>query len=228
MIKNSIVLFLVFLASCKEKNAFLPIYMSEGVHYDIKFVNKEKKEKFFKQSYYLMNHNKNKYSFIRNDGKVINYEKKDNILFLNDTKYVYNSFVDLPEEKLFFEKKNVLLKFPLNVGQEWNTQDQTTLVMKLGYDRIYQTHLPVNIKNKIVETDVSLKVDRKVLKDCILIESEGSTSYNPGPPLESININIKEKLWYSPQYGLVKLIREENSNSQTMGNIYYEKKLSTK
>ena len=64
MIKNSIILFLVFLASCKRKERISSnLHDSEGVHYDIKFVDKEKKEKFFKQSYYLMNHNKNKYLY---------------------------------------------------------------------------------------------------------------------------------------------------------------------
>ena len=46
----------------------------------------------------------------------------------------------------------------------------------------------------------------------------------PGPPLDKIDIKVKKKTeWYAPGLGLVKLVREEISDSETMGNIYYEK-----
>ena len=45
----------------------------------------------------------------------------------------------------------------------------------------------------------------------------------PGAPLGKIDIKVKKTEWYAPGLGLVKLIREEISDSETMGNIYYEK-----
>ena len=41
--------------------------------------------------------------------------------------------------------------------------------------------------------------------------------------MDNININVKNTEWYAPDLGLVKLVREEISDSETMGNVYYEK-----
>ena len=95
--------------------------------------------------------------------------------------------------------------------------------MKLGYDMIYITILPININNKLVCMNETVKIKDKIYKNCIKIEGIGETSYNPGPPLSNINITVKKTEWYAPDYGLVKLVRREISDSETMGDVYYEK-----
>ena len=71
----------------------------------------------------------------------------------------------------------------LEKNKSWLTNDLTTLIMKLGYDRIYRTLLPININNKLVGMNETVKIKDKILKNCIKIEGIGETSYNPGPPL---------------------------------------------
>ena len=44
------------------------------------------------------------------------------------------------------------------------TNDLTTLIMKLGYDRIYRTLLPININNKLVGMNETVKIKDKILK----------------------------------------------------------------
>ena len=51
--------------------------------------------------------------------------------------------------------------------------------------------------------------------------------YKDGELIEDVeefkDIKVKKTEWYAPGLGLVKLIREEISDSETMGNVYYEK-----
>tara|TARA_B100001564_G_scaffold191919_1_gene161265 strand:+ start:436 stop:1125 length:690 start_codon:yes stop_codon:yes gene_type:complete len=216
---------LLLLFSCNKNEYFTSLKTGQTLHYDVKFIDKEKRTKIFKQSYFLYKNDPKLSIFLRNDGKILRYEKLNEGLSLKEANYIYASLVDLPEEKLFFENNNTLIRFPLTVGTKWENNDQTTLVMKLGYDRIFKTLLPIKIKSEIKKVDDVIKINGKKFKNCIKIESEGTTSWNPGPPQEPINIKITEKFWYSMQYGLVKLIREEKSDSETMGQVFYEKSL---
>ena len=144
-------------------------------------------------------------------------------MILKDVQYLFPGLVDRPKEKLEFERENIVYEMSLEKNKSWLTNDLTTLIMKLGYDRIYRTLLPININNKLVGMNETVKIKDKILKNCIKIEGIGETSYNPGPPLSNINITVKKTEWYAPDYGLVKLVRREISDSETMGDVYYEK-----
>tara|TARA_B100000524_G_scaffold98767_1_gene47152 strand:- start:29 stop:700 length:672 start_codon:yes stop_codon:yes gene_type:complete len=209
--------------SCERKISYLPKGKNNHIHYEVKFIDKEKKVKNYKQSYFLKESSPNKSTLVRNDGKVIKYEKEENKLILKDVQYLFPILVDQPEDKLKFEKENIVYELPLEENEFWQTNDLTTLVMKLGYDRIYRTLLPIKINNEVKSSNETLKVGNKVLRNCLKIEGVGQTSFNPGPPLENINIQVKKTEWYAPNLGLVKLIREETSDSETMGRVYYEK-----
>ena len=217
------VLFFLIFVSCEREVSYLPKGKNNHIHYEVKFIDKEKKVKNYKQSYFLKESSSNMSTLVRNDGKVIKYEKEKNKLILKDVQYLFPILVDQPEDKLKFENENIIYELPLEENEFWQTNDLTTLVMKLGYDRIYRTLLPIKINNRVISTDEILKVGDKVLKNCLKIEGIGETSYNPGPPLKNINIEVKKTEWYAPDLGLVKLIREETSDSETMGKVYYEK-----
>ena len=94
-----------------------------------------------------------------------------------------------------------------------------------SYDRIYDTNLPFKLTNKIESINETVSIDGKKIKNCIKISGYGKTSYNPGPPLDVINIEVFSTSWFAKDYGLVKYIREEKSDSETMGKIFYEKNM---
>jgi len=212
-----------FLISCERQFSYLPSGNNKHIHYEITFIDKEKKINKYKQSYFLKESNKNRSVLVRSDGKVIEYKKKPKSLVLKDVQYLYPGLVDRPKEKLEFEKENIVYQMSLEKNKPWNTNDLTTLVVKLGYDRIYRTLLPINIENKLVSLNETIKIKDKILKNCLKIQGFGQTSFFPGAPLGKIDITIKKTEWYAPDLGLVKLIREEISDSETMGNVYYEK-----
>ena len=121
------------------------------------------------------------------------------------------------------EDKQMLIAFPIVKNTQWETNDKTSLQMKLGYDRIYDTNLPFKLTNKIESINETVSIDGKKIKNCIKISGYGKTSYNPGPPLDVINIEVFSTSWFAKGYCLVKYIREEKSDSETMGKIFYEK-----
>ena len=214
---------LMCVLSCDNSSNFTPNKGTESLHYSITHIDKEKKTTNYKQTYQILENNKGNVRLLRNDGKLINYTKTENALVLNDVDYIFEGLIDLPKEKLEYEEKNVVLKFPLKKDESWTTNDLTTLIMKMGYDRIFQTLLPIEIENVVSKVSDTVKVNGKVYKNCIKIVGEGNTSYNPGPPLDNINIKVKTTQWFYPGIGLIKMKREEHSDSETMGSIYYEK-----
>ena len=229
MIKNVytpkifVAVFLLCLSSCERQFSYLPGGKNKHIHYEITFIDKEKKVNNYKQSYFLKESKKNKSILVRSDGKVIEYQKEPGRLILKDVQYLFPGLVDRPKEKLEFERENIVYEMSLEKNNSWITNDLTTLIMKLGYDRIYRTLLPIDIENKLVSMNETVKIKDKILENCIKIKGFGETSYNPGPPMDNINITVKKTEWYAPDLGLVKLVREEISDSETMGNVYYEK-----
>ena len=141
------------------------------------------------------------------------YQKKK---LINEKEINYESTTSNGTEKL-------ILAFPIEKGREWQTSDFTTIKLKMGFDRIYNTNLPFQLKNQIIKTNDTISVNGRKIEDCILISGYGSTSFDPGPPLSIIDIEIFSKTWYSKNLGIVKYEREESSNSATTGNIVYKK-----
>lgn len=214
---NIIFLFIFFLNSCNKKK-FLPEQINETVFYEVIFKDKDKKVKKLRQSFHVLEKD-NKIVLLKNDGQLISYELQDEGIKIYATHYT--TFNNKESSKI---DKKMYLPFPIEQGYQWNEQDKTTLQMKLGYDRIFNTNLPLTMTNQIVgEEYVKLKEGKKI--KCLKIEGEGETSYNPGPPLGNINISVQTKLWLAEDYGLIKYVREEKSDSATMGEIFYEKNL---
>ena len=87
----------------------------------------------------------------------------------------------------------------------------------------YNTNLKFKAENIIEKIDDIISINGRKIKDCIKITSYGKTSFNPGPPLANIKIEIKTVTWYSKDLGIIRYKREEKSDSETMGTIFYDK-----
>ena len=181
-----------FLISCDNQPSYLPSGNNKHLHYEIIFIDKEKITKKYKQSYFLKKSDKRKSVLVRSDGKVIEYEKEPQRLILKDVQYLFPVLLTVPKEKLEFERENIVYQMSLEKNKSWNTNDLTTLVVKLGYDRIYRTLLPINIENKLISLNETVKIKDKILKNCLKIEGFGQTSFFPGAPLGKIDITIKK------------------------------------
>ena len=208
----------LILSSCNKDN-YLPKKLNETVHYEVIFRDKEQKVKKLRQSYYVIKAKDNKIILLKNDGELMSFQIEN-----TGIKIQTNHYTDNMNQDTVKLNKKTYLPLPIKIGSKWNEQDKTTLKLKLGYDRVYNSNLPLDITNEIIgEEYIKLKNGSKIR--CLKIEGQGETSFLPGPPLGKIAIKVKTELWLSKDYGLVKYIRKEKSDSVTMGEILYEKTL---
>mgnify|MGYP000644903522 FL=1 len=208
----------IILTACNKDN-YLPKNLNETVHYEVIFKDKEQKIKKYRQSYFVIQGKDNKIILLKNDGELMSFQVENTRIEIQTSHYTENKNL----EKVQFNRKTYL-PLPVRIGSKWIEKDKTTLKLKLGYDRVYNSNLPVDITNEIIGEDfVKLKNGKKIR--CLKIQGLGETSFIPGPPLGKIEIKVKTELWLSKGYGLVKYIRKEQSDSVTMGEILYEKTL---
>ena len=208
----------IILTACNKDN-YLPKNLNETVHYEVIFKDKEQKIKKYRHSSFVIQGKDNKIILLKNDGELMSFQVENTGIEIQTSHYTENKNL----EKVQFNRKTYL-PLPVRIGSKWIEKDKTTLKLKLGYDRVYNSNLPVDITNEIIGEDfVKLKNGKKIR--CLKIQGLGETSFIPGPPLGKIEIKVKTELWLSKGYGLVKYIRKEQSDSVTMGEILYEKTL---
>ena len=124
--------FVFLLFSCNKSEHFSSLKKGQTLHYDIKFIDKEKITKKYKQSYFLKESDKKKSVLVRSDGKVIEYEKEPQRLILKDVQYLFPGLVDRPKEKLEFERENIVYQMSLEKNNTWNTNDLPRRVGNVG------------------------------------------------------------------------------------------------
>ena len=207
---NPFALLLFFILSCEGDTQFLQKSQGKTIFYEIIFQDKEKKRSTYRQSFSFLSINENWLPAIKSDGELIFFSQNKNGIL---------------KKTLDSSTPKRVLAFPVAVGTRWETSDKTTLQMKLGYDRVYDTNLPFVSENIIEKTNDIISIDGEKIKNCIKIKSYGKTSFNPGPPLSNINIEVLSTTWFSKKLGVVKYKREERSDSETMGEIFYEKSI---
>ena len=215
-------IFLIFfflIISCKSSSDFLSKHNEENVFYEVIFQDKEKRKKIYRQSYSFLSQTGNSISKIKNNGEIIIFSQDKNGI----TKSNFKSNTLGMDEPNNNSVSRVILAFPVKKGTKWITEDKTSLQMKLGYDRVYNTNLKFKAENIIEKIDDIISINGRKIKDCIKITSYGKTSFNPGPPLANIKIEITTVTWYSKELGILRYKREEKSDSETMGTIFYDK-----
>ena len=108
---------------------------------------KKIRKKNFRQSFYFLPKINNAKPVLKNDGEVTFYVfEKQGILIKN----IDNFFLSSTQNTSNDENSELLLAFPIKIDTSWNEQDKTTIQMKLGYDRFYNSNLPFKLTNKIV------------------------------------------------------------------------------
>ena len=189
--------FLIIILTACNKDNYLPKNLNETVHYEVIFKDKEQKIKKYRQSYFVVKGKDNKIILLKNDGELMSFQVENTGIEIQTNHYTENKNL----EKVQVNRKTYL-PLPVRIGSKWKEKDKTTLKLKLGYDRVYNSNLPVDITNEIIGEDfVKLKNGKKIR--CLKIQGLGETSFIPGPPLGKIEIKVKTELWLSKGYGLV-------------------------
>ncbi len=213
---------LFLLISCENKDSYLVKNTGKTNFYEIIFKDKNNSTNIYRQSYHFLPVHKKFTTAIKNNGEFIVFTQQKNGI----SRITYNGDQPIDFESILpsHDSKRVIA-FPILKGTEWETNDETTIKLIMGFDRIYKTELPFILNNKIIKTNETITVNGKKVRNCIQISGYGKTSFIPGPPLDKINIEIITKTWYTKDFGVVKYTREEKSDSATTGNIFYNKTL---
>ena len=219
---TSLILLFFLIISCNKETKHLVNNIGKTIFYEIEFQDKDNNKDIYRQSYHFLPSQKNLIPVIKNNGELIVYLQEIN--GISKIAIKDKQLVNTENLTRDHDLKRVIA-FPVSVGTEWETEDVTTIQFKMGFDRIYNTDLPVKLNNKIISTNENILVNGNKVSDCIEISSYGETSFIPGPPLDKIKIEIISKTWYSKELGVVRYEREEKSDSATTGNIYYNKTL---
>ena len=96
--------------------------------------------------------------------------------------------------------------------------DKTTLKLKLGYDRVYNSNLPLDMTNEIIgEEYIKLRNGFKIR--CLKIQGFGETSFIPGPPLGKIGIKLKQIFGYQRIMVLLNILERKNRIRLQWGNF---------
>ena len=142
----------LILSSCNKDN-YLPKKLNETVHYEVIFKDKEQKVKKLRQSYYVIKAKDNKIILLKNDGELMSFQIENTGIKIQTNHYTENMNQDTVQLN-----KKTYLPLPIKIGSKWNEQDKTTLKLKLGYDRVYNSNLPLDITNEIIgEEYIKLK-----------------------------------------------------------------------
>ena len=230
-LKIFLIIVLLVLSGCNYDDNYFPLEEQSIINYRL-ILTSEGKSKVSKQTYTVLKKEKDNAVVIGNGGQLISYNYDDDGIKRESIDYIKNEYIinfggkikkirnfDLPHENLDYEKGHYVIKFPIEIGTSWLINDKTRLKMKVGYDKVFETWIPFKLKNKILSLDEEIIIKNKIFKKCIKVVGEGNTSYNAGPPIGDINIVVKNTDWYAPGVGLIKTIRSEKSDSETMGNI---------
>ncbi|MDC3091841.1 hypothetical protein OA848_05595 [Rickettsiales bacterium] len=226
------VIFSLVFSGCNSDQNYFPLKEKSILNYNLLFITDGIKDEVSKQTYTVIKKDKQKTIVLGNSGQIISYKYDSDGIKRESIDYTKNEYIinlggkikkirnfDLPYENLDYEKGHYVIKFPIEVGTSWLVNDKTRLKMTIGYDKVFETWIPFKLKNKIISVNESVRINNKIFNNCIKVVGKGNTSYNAGPPLGDINIVIENTDWYAPGVGLVKTVRSEKSDSETMGNI---------
>ncbi len=163
--------------------------------------------------------NKTKLSKLYSDGNYYTYEKENEKLNRVSVILAFSDGIDEPVKKTVYPD----LTFNQN---EWVVKEQLFLV------KGFQPPL-LNVKPRS-QFDMTYKVNRKFKKykirgvlytDCIELIGKGSTNFIGDTRSGPINVDIKNIEILCNNVGLVKQVREEETNASAFGNMRFVKEL---
>lgn len=231
-LKLFLIIILFIFSGCNQDGNYFPLEEKSILNYSLLSTSQVTQNKVSKQTYTVLKKDKDKAVVLGNSGQLISYNYSDDGIKRESIDYIKNEYIinidgkikkiknfDLSHENLDYEKGHYVIKFPIEIGTSWLVNDKTRLKMKVGYDKVFETWIPFKLKNKILSTDEKIIIKNKIFKNCIKVVGKGNTSYNAGPPIGDINIVVKNIDWYAPGVGLIKTVRSEKSDSETMENI---------
>jgi len=213
---------LILITGCNEKeHQYFPLSNGKIWNYSIvinpgvedKLVYKKTNVTLKKRSI-LGKEQKNKkqvYPVLREDNSIYYYAKNKYGITREGVQHRGNHPIKFEEDEKY------VLRYPLQLGTEWQSVSKTYLVLRRYAYFDYRATTNFDLKSKIVSLNESIKVPAGKFKNCIKIVGNGKTTFIGDREIGTIKILVSTIDWYAPNVGLVKSIRQEETDSDLFG-----------
>lgn len=212
-------LFLFILISCSEKQSnYFPLDNINSWTYSVEIIPEVENKILYKKTntaigqkkIIIDNKEKKIFPILREDGTTFFYEITDQGIYRKGVKYLKNNKINLDDGR-------IVLPSDIKVNKTWSNDSKTFLILRRYPYYDYKATTNFKIDYKIVSLKETVKTPSGIFKDCILIKGEGQTNFIGDSEIGSIGIKITSEEWYSKRVGLVKMVREEKTDTDLFG-----------
>ena len=212
-------LFLLFLISCSEKQSnYFPLDNINSWTYSVEIIPEVENRILYKKTntaigkkkIIIDNKEKKIFPILREDGTTFFYEITDQGIYRKGVKYLKNNKINLDDGR-------IVLPSDIKVNKTWSNDSKTFLILRRYPYYDYKATTNFKIDYKIVSLKETVKTPSGIFEDCILIKGEGQTNFIGDSEIGSIGIKITSEEWYSKRVGLVKMVREEKTDTDLFG-----------
>ena len=212
-------LFLLILISCSEKQSnYFPLDNINSWTYSVEIIPEVENRILYKKTntaigqkkIIIDNKEKKIFPILREDGTTFFYEITDQGIYRKGVKYLKNNKINLDDGR-------IVLPSDIKVNKTWSNDSKTFLILRRYPYYDYKATTNFKIDYKIVSLKETVKTPSGIFKDCILIKGEGQTNFIGDSEIGSIGIKITSEEWYSKKVGLVKMVREEKTDTDLFG-----------
>ena len=212
-------LFLLILISCSEKQSnYFPLDNINSWTYSVEIIPEVENRILYKKTntaigkkkIIIDNKEKKIFPILREDGTTFFYEITDQGVYRKGVKYLKNNKINLDDGR-------IVLPSEIKVNKTWSNDSKTFLILRRYPYYDYKATTNFKIDYKIVSLKETIKTPSGIFKDCILIKGEGQTNFIGDSEIGSIGIKITSEEWYSKRVGLVKMVREEKTDTDLFG-----------
>jgi hypothetical protein len=206
---------LFFISCTTDKNSYFPL--DEGLNWRYAVIITTK-DGITRQKYMLVNQSpkylEDQKSFVRKslDGTLLHYrETEEGVIFIGkeDTSGM---------EPVFTKDEHYVFKYPLTIGTEWEKVTLTRLLIKTGSPQktVFKIIAEVPVISRVESVSDTVKVPAGIFHNCVKITMKGHAYKNAGNYIGLTVVSVNETSWYAPGVGLIKLVREESTESHAL------------
>ena len=212
-------LFLLILISCSEKQSnYFPLDNINSWTYSVEIIPEVENRILYKKTntaigekkIIIDNKEKKIFPILREDGTAFFYEITDQGVYRKGVKYLKNNKINLDDGR-------IVLPSEIKVNKTWSNDSKTFLILRRYPYYDYKATTNFKIDYKIVSLKETVKTPSGIFKDCILIKGKGQTNFIGDSEIGSIGIKITSEEWYSKRVGLIKMVREEKTDTDLFG-----------
>ena len=212
-------LFLLFLISCSEKQSnYFPLDNINSWTYSVEIIPEVENRILYKKTntaigkkkIIIDNKEKKIFPILREDGTAFFYEITDQGIYRKGVKYLKNNKINLDDDR-------IVLPSDIKVNKTWSNDSKTFLILRRYPYYDYKATTNFKIDYRILSLKETVKTPSGIFEDCILIKGEGQTNFIGDSEIGSIGIKITSEEWYSKRVGLIKMVREEKTDTDLFG-----------